>query len=121
MPDRGGVVARILFIAALAGGLLLWSQLRRPRDLMVSLDLTAVFHGEINELDVVIRRGGHVLARHDIRYGAAGAPSGIDVPIHATPGEAEVELTLVYPGKPARRTVATVKLDQAAPARLRAH
>jgi hypothetical protein len=69
---------------------------------------------------VVVRRGGHALARHDLRYGPSGAPGLIEVPIHAAPGDAEVETTLVYAGKPAQRSLAHAALMESAPARVRA-
>ena len=117
---RKEILLRLVFLAALAGVLLLWAQWRSPRDLVVQIDLTAALPGEINEIDVTVRRSGHALARHDVRYGAAGAPGLIEVPVHASPGEAEVETTLVYTGKPARRSAAQVRLDEGSPARVEA-
>jgi hypothetical protein len=102
------------------GALLLWAQLRKPRELVLQIDLTQALPGEITEVDVVVRRGGHALARHDVRYGTAGAPGLVEMSIHAAPGEAEVETTLVYPGKPARRSVAQAMLAESPPARVRA-
>ena len=115
---KSGLIARVLFLVALGGGLVLWSQHRRPRDLTLQIDLSSALPGEIVEVDVVVRRAGRALGRHDIRYGTAGAPGLIELPIYAPPGNAEVEATLVYAAKPARRTVTTVKLDENASARL---
>jgi hypothetical protein len=108
---------RLLFLAVLGGGLLFWTQQRKPRDLTLQIDLTGALPGEIVEVDVVVRREGHLLARHDVRYGAAGAPGLLEMPVHAAPGEAEVETTLVYSGKEARRSVVTVRLQEGVPAR----
>jgi hypothetical protein len=120
MVDRGGHYLGWTFLAVFLGGLLWWTQLRRPRDLLLQIDLTQALPGEITEVDVVVRRGRHALARHDVRYGNAGAPGLVEVQVHAVPGEAEVETTLVYPGKPARRSVAKATLVESAPARVRA-
>jgi hypothetical protein len=111
---------RLAFLALLGGGLLLWTQLRKPREMVVQIDLTQALPGEITEVDVVVRRGRHALARHDVRYGNAGAPGLVEVQIHAVPGEAEVETTLVYAGKPARRSVSQATLAESAATRVRA-
>lgn len=111
---------RLIFLAALAGGLLFWSQLRRPRDLVLEVDLGEALPGEIVEADVVVRRGGHALARHDIRYGPSGAPGLLEVPVHAAPGSVEVEVTLVPAQGPARRTRSDLRLAAGAPGRVRA-
>jgi len=110
---------RLIFLALLGGGLLLWSHLRKPRDLRLRIDLTEVRPGEVTDLDVVVRRGGHALARHEVRYDGAGAPATIEVLVHARPGPAEVETTLGYAGKPARRIVARVDLSEAGTAKVR--
>jgi hypothetical protein len=115
-----GLLLRLGFLAALGGVLLVWAQWRKPRDLVLQIDLTAALPGEITAIDVVVRRDGHALARHDLRYGSAGAPGMLDLPVHAPPGAAEVETTLVYGGKPAHRSVAQVKLAEGVPARARA-
>ena len=117
---RKGLAARLVFLAALAGGLLLWAQHRRPRDLTLQIDLTSALPGEITEVDVVVRRSGRALARHDVSYGSNGAPGLIELLVHAAPGPAEVETTLVYPGKSAHLTTATVTLAEERPARLSA-
>ena len=111
---------RLLFLVALAGGLLFWSQLRRPRDLLLRIDLTEAFPGDLVEADVVVRRGGHALARHDERYGPSGAPGLLEIPVHAAPGAVEVEVTLVPARGPARRTMSGVRLGADAPGRMRA-
>jgi hypothetical protein len=111
-------VARLVFLAALAGGLILWAQQRRPRDLTLQIDLTRALPGEIVELDVVVRRTGHLLARHDVRYDSKGAPGLVEFLVHAAPGGADVETTLVYAGKPARRSTALVDLEEDAPTRI---
>jgi hypothetical protein len=114
------LLLRLVFLALVAGTLLWWSQSRRPKDLPVAIDLTAMLPGEITEVDVTVRRGGHALARHDVRYGAAGAPATVELIVHAPPGEAEVETVLAYGKKPARKSVVTVKLSAETPARVRA-
>jgi hypothetical protein len=115
---RKGLFLRLAFLALLAGGLLLWAQQRKPRDLTLQIDLTGSLPGEIVDLDVVVRRGGRALARHDVQYGKAGAPGLVELPVHAPPGEVEVETTLVYAGKAARKSVAQVKLEETAAARV---
>jgi hypothetical protein len=105
------LIPRLLLLAVLGGGLLVWSQLRRPRDLRISLDLSAALPGEVKDLDVIVRRGGHALARHFVRYGATGAPGTVDFIIFAAPGNAEVETNLAYRQKSSRRSVAQVKLS----------
>jgi hypothetical protein len=109
---------RLLFLLVLGGGLILWAELRKPRDLLLQVDLSASLPGEISEVDVVVRRSGHALARHDIRYGAAGAPGMLEFVVHAAPGSAEVETAMIYAGKPERRVVAKVDLTRDGPARV---
>ncbi|TMA31899.1 MAG: hypothetical protein E6J88_03240 [Deltaproteobacteria bacterium] len=111
-----GIKAKVRSLAALVGGLLLWSQQRRPRDLTLQIDLTAALPGEIVELDVVVRRSGHLLGRHDVRYGRAGAPGVVEFQLHAAPGAADIETTLVYAGRPVRRTVTSITLSPDEPA-----
>lgn len=113
------VLPRLAFLVLLGGALILWGELRKPRDLVLQVDLTAALPGEIQEVDVVVRRGGHALARHDVRYGAAGAPGLLELVVHAAPGNAQVETSLVSPGKPERRVVSEVELKRSAPARVR--
>lgn len=107
---------RAAFLALLGGGLFIWGQMRRPRELLLELDLTRALPGEIASVDVVVRRGQRALARHELTFGKEGAPGTLQVRIRAAPGEAEVEATVTYPGKPARRTSARVKLSEDAPA-----
>ena len=111
---------RLLFLVLLAGGLMWWSQQRRPRDLRLAVDLTAMMPGDVTEVDVIVRRGGHALARHEVRYGAEGAPATVELIVHATPGEAEVETTLGYAKQASRRSVVRVKLSAETAARVRA-
>lgn len=116
---RNRLLLRLLFLALLVGGLVLWGERRKPRDLSLQLDLTSALPGEIVEVDVVVRREGHLLARHDVQYGKAGAPGTVEMPVHAAPGTAEVETTLVYSGKPARKSTSPVTLSEKTPAQLR--
>lgn len=117
---RKEILLRVVFVALLGGGLLLWARGRQPRDLILLVDLTAALPGDIIEVDVVVRRSGHALARHDVQYGKAGAPGLVELPVHAAPGDAEVETTLIYAGKPAHKSVAQVKLHEESAARVRA-
>jgi hypothetical protein len=111
---------RLLFLALVAGGLVWWSELRRPRDLRLAVDLTQAMPGDVTEVDVIVRRAGHALARHEVQYGAAGAPGTVELIVHAAPGEAEVETTLGYAKQPSRRSVAQVKLSADEAAKVRA-
>ena len=111
---------RLVLLAFLGGGLVLWSQMRRPRDLRLAVDLTGVMPGDVTEVDVIVRRGGHALARHEVLYGAGGAPATVEVLVHAAPGEAEVETTLAYAKQASRRSVARVELSADTAARVRA-
>jgi hypothetical protein len=108
----------LLFLLALGGGLLLWTQGRKPREMRVEVDLTSALPGDIVEIDVVVRRAQAALARHDVRYGASGAPGMVQFTVHASPGEAEIETTLLYARGPAHRAVAPVKLSEDSPARV---
>lgn len=112
------VGSRLVFLALLGGGLLLWAQLRRPREMRIEIDLASALAGEISEVDVVVWRADHALARHQVRYGPAGAPGVVPLALRAAPGEAEVEATLIYSGRPARRIVARVRLEEEAAARV---
>ncbi|HET7784607.1 MAG TPA: hypothetical protein VFL36_01430 [Myxococcales bacterium] len=109
---------RLVFLVLLGGVLILWGELRKPRDLVLQIDLSGAMPGEIEEVDVIVRRGGHALARHDVRYGDAGAPDLLEFVVHAAPGEVEVETTLASLGKPDRRVVSEVNLVKDAPARV---
>jgi hypothetical protein len=112
------VASRLVFLFLLGGGLLLWAQLRRPRQMLIELDLATALAGEISEVDIVVRREGHALARHQVRYGPSGAPGIVPLALRAPRGEAEVEATLIYSGRPARRIVAQVLLEEGAAARV---
>ena len=119
-PDAGRkkLIYRLVFLALLGGSLLLWAQKRAPRALTLVVDLAEALPGELTEVDVIVTRGGRAVARVDRRYKRGGAPERLSLELRATPGEAEVEATLVYPDKPARRTVGTVILADDAPALL---
>jgi hypothetical protein len=110
---------RFVFLAALAGGLVLWAQLRAPRDMRIEVDLTSALPGDVTEVDVIVRREGRALARHDERYGPHGAPATISIPVHARPGRADVEVTLVGPAGASRRVIAPVVLNRDDPAIVR--
>src|SRR5690242_2049224 len=112
------LVPRLVFLALLAGGLLWWSQSRRPRDLTLQVDLSRALPGDATEVDVIVRRAGRALGRHEVQYGEKGAPASVEMVVHAPPGEAEVETTVVYLGKPPLRSVARVRLSADAPARV---
>ena len=84
----------------------------------LQVDLSRALPGDVTEVDVIVRRGGRALGRHDVQYGEKGAPASVEMIVHAPPGEAEVETTLVYLGKPPLRSVAHVKLSADAPARV---
>src|SRR5205823_2262855 len=60
---------RLLFLAALVGGLVYWARLRGPREMVVEIDLTGALPGEITEVDIVVSRDGHALSRTDLHYG----------------------------------------------------
>lgn len=108
--QRGGILARLIFLALLAGGLVLWLQLRKPRELLVRIDLTGAMPGNVVEADIVVRRGSEALTRSDRHFGRTGAPGALEVLVHARPGDAEVETTLVYAGATARKLVQPVTL-----------
>jgi hypothetical protein len=107
---RGGLLLRLGFLVLLGGGLLLWSELRRPRDLALDLDLTSALPGEIVEVDVTVLRDGRPLSRFDQKYGAAGAPATVRLTVHARPGPVEVDVMLIDARGNARRTRAIVDL-----------
>jgi hypothetical protein len=112
------LVLRLGFLAVLAGGLLLFTRARSPRDMVVEVDLTSALPGDIVETDVIIYREGRSLARVDDRYGLRGAPGTVKVPVRARPGAATVEVTLVSAGGASRRTAVPVELTADGPARL---
>jgi hypothetical protein len=107
---------RFVFLAALAGGLVLWAQLRAPRDMRIDVDLTSALPGDVTEVDVIVRREGRALARHDERYGSHGAPAVLTIPVRARPGPAELEVTLVGSAGASRRIITPVLLDRDTPA-----
>jgi hypothetical protein len=118
--ERGGLLLRLGFFLLLGGGLLLWSELRRPRDLGLDLDLTGALPGEIVEVDVTVSRDGHPLLRFEQKYGAGGAPGTLHLEVRARPGPVEVDAMLVDARGNARRTRATVELRTAGSAVVRA-
>jgi hypothetical protein len=106
------------FLAVLGGGLVFFTWLRSPRDMVVEVDLSGALPGDVVESDVIVSRGEHSLARVDERYGSIGAPDMLRVQVRARPGPASVEVTLVAPGGAARRITAPVELSPERPARL---
>ena len=108
--ERGGLLLRLGFFVFLAGGLLLWSELRRPRDLGLDVDLTGALPGEIADVDLTVTRDGRALLRFEQRYGSGGAPATLHMVVHVRPGPVEVDLMLVDARGIARRTRATVEL-----------
>jgi len=117
--ERGGLLLRLGFLVLLGGGLVLWSELRRPRDLALDLDLTGALPGDIAEVDVTVLREGHALVRFEQRYGAAGAPATLHIIARSPPGAADVVVMLVDAQGKARRIRATVELRKDAPAVVR--
>ena len=118
--ERGGVLLRLGFFLLLAGGLLLWSELRRPRDLGLELDLTGALPGQNVEVDVTVSRDGRPLLRFDQKYGPAGAPATLQLTVRARPGAAGVDVMLIDARGNARRIRATVELRKEASAVVRA-
>ena len=116
---REGLWPRLVLVLALGAGLYFWSQAKRPRELRIDIDLSGALPGEITDVDVVVRRGDSAVARHEVHYGRAGAPGTVSMLVHAPPGEAEVEATLVYAAAPARRLRKAVQLGER-PARIQA-
>lgn len=117
---RGGLLLRLGFLAVLGGGLLLWSELRRPRDLALDLDLTNALPGDVVEVDLTVSRDGRPLLRLDQKYGPGGAPAVLHLTVRARPGPAEVDVTLIDARGNARRIRATVELRNEAAAAVRA-
>src|SRR5438445_661324 len=93
--QRGGVLLRFGFFLLLGGGLVLWSELRKPRDLRLDLDLTSALPGEIVEVDLTVSRDRHALLRFDQKYGSAGAPAMLHLTVRARPGPVEVDIMLI--------------------------
>ena len=119
--ERGGVLLRLGFLLFLAGGLLFWSELRRPRDLALDIDLSEALPGDIAEVDVTVLRDGHAVVRFDQRYGESGAPATLHVTARASPGPGDVDIMLVDAQGKARRIRTTVELRKDAPAVVRLH
>jgi hypothetical protein len=115
------LLLRLAFLLLLGGGLVVWSELRRPRDLRLDVDLTGALPGEVVEVDVTVSRDAQPLLRLEQRYGSGGAPATVQAIVRARPGPAEVDAMLIDAGGNARRTRATVKLskDAAAVVKLR--
>jgi hypothetical protein len=109
MPRK--LLIRFLVIGLVVAGTLWWQRSKKPVDLTLAVDLTAMKPAEISGVDVIIRRGGRSLARHEMTFGKAGAPRTVEFVVRAPPGEAEVESTVNYDGKPSRRV--TVKAELA--------
>ena len=101
--QRGGVLLRLGFFLLMGGGLVLWSELRRPRDLRLDLDLTSALPGEIVEVDVTVSRDRHALLRFDQKYGSPGAPAMLHLTVRARPGPVEVDIMLIGQGERRRR------------------
>jgi hypothetical protein len=106
---RKKLLIRLAVIALVIGGTFYWQRSRKPADMTLALDLTGAKRSEISGVDVLIRRDGRPLSRHEMNFGKAGAPARLEFVVHAPPGSAEVESTLNYAGKPSRRV--TVKVD----------
>jgi hypothetical protein len=107
---------RLGFLLLLGGGLLVWGELRRPRDLRLDIDLTDALPGDVAEMDVTVTRDGRALLRLDQKYGTSGAPAAIHSVIRARPGRAEVDAMLIDVQGNARRTRTSVDLTKEAPA-----
>jgi len=118
--ERGGLLLRLGFLVLLGGGLLLWSELRRPRDLGLDVDLTSALPGDIVEVDLTVSRDGRLLVRLEQRYGPAGAPATLHIVVRAPPGPVEVDAMVIDARGNARRTRATVELRKDKSAVIRA-
>jgi hypothetical protein len=103
------LLLRLVLIALILGGVYYWERSRKPVDMTLALDLSAARPKEISGVDVIVRRNGRPLSRHEMAFGSVGAPPRLEFVVHAPPGGAQVESTLVYMGKPSRRV--TVDLD----------
>lgn len=114
-PER---LLRLGFVALLGAGIVLFAQERKPRDLPLVVDLTEALPGSVVEVDLVVRRDGHVLLRKVLETGAAGAPGTLRAVVRARPGDADVEATLSYAQGPAHRSVTRVRLAEEAEARV---
>jgi hypothetical protein len=109
---RKKLLIRFAVIAAVIGATLFWQKSHKPVDLTLAVNLEAMKPREVTGIDVVVRRDGRLLTRHEMTFGTVGAPSNVELVVHAPPGAAEVETTANYQGKPSRRV--TVKTDLSA-------
>jgi hypothetical protein len=108
---RKKLLIRFAVIALVITGTLWWQRSKKPVDLTLAVDLTAMTPAEVSGIDVIVRRNGRSLSRHEMTFGKTGAPQSVEFVVHAPPGAAEVESTVNYQGKPSRRV--TVKADLA--------
>jgi hypothetical protein len=109
MPRK--LLLRLLFLTLIVGGVFFWQRSKVPRDLKLLLDVSAARPSEITGFEVLVRRSGAALARHEVTFGAAHAPAKFELTLHLVPGPADVETTLVYGGKPARRVQTEMDLS----------
>jgi hypothetical protein len=107
---RRKLLIRLAFIALIVGGTFYWQSTRKPVDMTLALELSAAKPREMSGIDVIVRRGGRPLSRHEMSFGGSGAPPTVEFVVHASPGSAEVESTLNYAGKPSRRVTVNVDL-----------
>jgi hypothetical protein len=109
MPKK--LLIRLAFITVVLGGTWYWQRARKPADMMLVVDLSGAKPHEISGVDVIVRRDGRPLTRHEMSFGSVGAPPTVELVVHAPPGDAEVESTLNYAGKPSRRVTVNVNLQ----------
>jgi hypothetical protein len=107
---RRKLLVRLVFVALIIGGTFYWQSTRKPVDMTLAVDLSGARPREISGVDVIVRRGGRPLSRHEMGFGRAGAPPMVEFVVHAAPGNAEIESTLNYAGKPSRRVTVNVDL-----------
>jgi hypothetical protein len=103
------LLLRLGFVFLVVGVAFFWERTRKPADMSLTIDLSSARPREMSGIDVIVRRGGRPIARHEIAFGHAGAPKSVEFVVHARPGTAEVESTLNYAGKPSRRV--TLEMD----------
>jgi hypothetical protein len=65
---RRQLLLRLAFLVVLCGGLFLWQRARAPQDLTLMLDLSSARPGEITGCEVLVKRGGEALARHEVEF-----------------------------------------------------
>ena len=111
-----GLLVRLAFLVLLGGALVVWGELRRPRDLRLDIDLADALPGDVAEMDVTVTRDGHALLRLDQKYGASGAPPSIHSTLRARPGPAEVDAMLIDVHGNTRRNRIAVDLTKDSPA-----